>query len=610
MGLDGVERFSYFQSRWQDQNNKQPKKKKIIIIFLFIFIILIVLFYFFIFKNGLLQSNRSVEVNISGLEETSAGEENDFTVGILNNENSELIDAELILNFPEKFKLISSEPVCDEKSDSVCVIDLGKVASRGFEEIKFKGMFFAEVGEKVNLAARLSFRMENFSSWFKKEIFQDVIIGSSAIDLITEGPNELMNGEEGIFHLKVKNNEKGAVTVGTMVAGEGFSFIDFQPVEAETIENGKQWKFTLVPDEEKQIDFSGYFLGENENQKLAVQLGFFDEQNNFLSQVEKDFNVKLSKPGLVLGLRANDSFLDEINQNFGDQVKFALSYKNISQDKILEPSFKINIMPDTEVIVDKKDAWQWQQSTNQISLDNFKSEKTDNLLSLTFSSAEINEINPGEEGEINFNLKIKKYEDLIKEKPQNLKIDLTAEATAKVFKNQILVFNIKSNQITINVNPLVKFDAEARYFSDEGMKIGSGPLPPVVGEATSYFIYLQPINYNNFLNEVKITADLPASVEWFGEKKTSQGELTFDEVNKKITWQIDSLPPYSGGSYSYVEASFKIGLKPSQENKGQLMNLLENINLSANNGLVDFKIDNLTTDLINDNLGKDKGEVQ
>lgn len=610
MSLDSVERFSYFQSQWQD-NNKRPQKTKIFIFIFFILIILFILFYFFIIEKKFFPSNRSVEVKINGLETAVAGQETDFTINVLNKENSELIDTQLIFNFPKEFKFISSEPNCQEKSEVVCVINLNKMMSGWNEDVKVKGIFFAENDKKMSLTARLSFRLENFSSWFKKEISQEVTMVSPMIDLINEGPDELMSQEEGIFQIKIKNNEtKRMTTAIQVISQDAFNFINFQPIEAEEIEGGKQWKIILESNEEKQIDFSGYFSNEKNSQSLVARLGFLDEKNNFFRQAEKEIKVKISKPGLVLGLRINDSFLDEINQNFGEQAKISLSYKNISQDKIFEPSFKINIQPENIVMVDKKEIWQWFQLENNVPLDNFKLEKDNNSLSVNFSSSAINEINPGEEGEISFGLKIKRYEELMKEKPQDLKINLMAEVTAKLFKNQTLIFNVKSNQLNINVNSLVKLEAEARYFSDEGMKIGDGPLPPIVGETTSYFIYLRPINFNNSLNNILIVADLPMAVKWFGDKKVSQGNLIFDEINKKINWQINYLTPYAGGSYSFLEASFKIGLTPDQENKGQLMNLLENINFSANNGQVDFKIDTLTSNLINDDLGRGKGVVQ
>jgi len=599
MGLDGVERFSYFQDQWQNQKNDGRSHKMRLIIFILLMIIVIfLLLYLFILKGSLLQKSRSVEMQIKGLEKVVVGEEKNFSILIFNKENSELIEAQLLLNFPEKFKLISSEPACSENSLTSCVLDLAKIGSGLPREIKLKGYFFATGEEKISLNARLSFRLENFSSWFKKEIFQEVIFSEPAIDLIMEGPTELINGEEGEYRLKIKNNQEGPMTTTIIISGQDFNFLILVPIDAETVDNGKKWKVGLAQAEEKTIDFSGYFSGEGENKNLVAQLGFMDEKNSFFSQIKKDFSVNIAQPGLVLGIKANGSFLDELNQSFGDEIAMSVSYKNISQEKIFEPTFRMKLEPSNVVNVKKNDSWQWLQLGTQVSLNNSTVENEGQSLSMVFSSPEIIEINPGEEGEISFNFKIKNYEDLIKEKLQNLKINLMAEASAKIFKNQVLIFNVKSNQINININSRVKLEAEARYFSDEGMKIGGGPLPPKVGQTTTYFIYLRPVNSNNALNNIKIIADLPKQVEWFGEQKFSHGNLSFDAFNKKIIWQIDSLPAYSGGSYSFVEASFKIGLTPEDADLGQVLNLLENINLTATDALdgtqINIKADNIT----------------
>jgi hypothetical protein len=380
------------------------------------------------------------------------------------------------------------------------------------------------------------------------------------------------------------------------------------------VENGKKWDLNLNKGEEKQIDFSGYFTSENIDHNLIIQLGFVDNDNVFVKQIEKNFPIKISQPGLALGLKVNGSFLDHLNQSFGDTISISIAYKNISQEEILEPSFKMNLTPSSVLQIKINDNWRWQRGDNIISLDDTKTEIEGDTEKIVFSSPEVSEIKPEEEGEIDFNFTIKNYEDLIKDKPQNLKINLLAEASAQIFRSQAVIFNVRSNQIDINVNSQVKLDAEGRYFSDEGMKIGSGPLPPQVGQETTYFIYLRPINYNNLLNNIIISADLPPAVEWLGEKKVSEGNLSLDQTNKKISWQINSLPSYSGGSFSFVEASFKISLTPSQANQGKLMDLLKNINLTATDGLdgsqISIKTDDLTTDLVNDDLGKGNGLVQ
>ena len=48
---------------------------------------------------------------------------------------------------------------------------------------------------------------------------------------------------------------------------------------------------------------------------------------------------------------------------------------------------------------------------------------------------------------------------------------------------------IKSNEIVVDINTGMVFKAEARYFNDDNIAVGSGPLPPKVGETTKYRIF-------------------------------------------------------------------------------------------------------------------------
>jgi len=612
MELNGVKRISYFEK--QDfKSNRTKKLFKFFLILLFFLIIFLILY--LLFEEKIFKKERVVELMIETPEEVFVGQEFETKIFIINKENSDLVNSEMTINFPPNFFYLSSFPNCYQISDYYCLIKIPKVLKGEKKEITISGKIFGSVNEKKVFDAILDFQLENFSSWFKKEANKEINLLSSISDLEINTPDSLLINEEGEFRIKFFNRLPSSLKTKLIISYPSdfnFTFSNFEFAEEE---NKKILVFDLEGNEEKNIDFKGFFLNPEEK-KIDVKIGILDQNESFFLQQEKEILVKINQPDLVLGLTVNNSFLEEISSNFGDEINVKIHYKNIGQEKIIDPVIKLKIEPSFAIDLKKgtDDFWEWSFKEEVIKENKWEIKENENTAQIVFSSPKISEIGAGEEGEIKIPLKIKNYEEIAKLRITNLKINLSSEIEAKIFRQQIFVFNLKSNEINLKINSKVKLQVEIRYFSDEGLKIGDGPLPPKVGETTSYFVFFQLFNTTNEIKNVKIETRLPEKVTWLGEEKTSTGNLFFDSFSRKITWQIDLVAPYSGGPYTFLEASFKIGLTPSEEDRGKILTLLEKITLEAEDSFTGAKIylesPALDTDLKFDDWARGKGTVE
>jgi|GEM_PF-5775118 len=451
MHLDGVENFPCLKNK--KSNNYNQKLNKILFL-LFIFFSIIVLFflaYFFIFKGRTVSKDKSAQLKIDLPERIVVGKETTFFISVFNQEQSALLDAELFINFPTDFKLIMTEPACSKVSSAGCFIDFPKIENNVVRDIKITGKFFNLADEEIKLNARLSFQLANFSSWFKKEVSEKIIFDNLNVDLAIEGPSELMIAEEENFRLRISNNEEESISlVIVLFSPETFNITNFSSFYYDKKDGKIIWQLDLGRYEEKTIDFSGYFKEENDLNEIVAQIGFINEDNNFFSQVEKKYLVKIGGPGLVLGLKANNLFDENINNNLGDSILLDLSYKNIGQEKIFDQIFNIIINPAEIIKLEKNDTWSWLVNDDDIIAESFKIETRDDYQVISFSSPKVKEIDPGQEGEIKINFGIKNKEDLSTEQLANPIIFLKAEALAKIFKRQMMIFKVESNEIKIN----------------------------------------------------------------------------------------------------------------------------------------------------------------
>ncbi len=616
MNLNGLERINYFKKDWQE---KIPSKRSIF--FWLIFLIIIGLVgYFFIFQKQIFKKEKSVSLKIEGPDEISIGQEFITKITIFNQENSDLTNLELSINFPENFYFISSSPSVSQLFSKSCLINLFKIKKEEKKEVIIKGKIFGMPEEKRNFVVTLHFQLENFSAWFKKEKSKEIVLKSYPLDLEIYSPEELLNGEEGEFKIRIKNSLDNQIKTKIVLSFPSDFEFSFFESEAENEDGKKIWFFDLDGFKEKDINFKGLFSSSSfEDKKFKLEIGLIDEKKNFFLQKEKEFLVKLTQPGLVLGLRINDSFLEEQNANFNDEISFILNYKNIAKEDILNLNLKLLITQPEFLSLEKisDSFWIWQSEDKKIESNQWKIETIDKNTYLFWDKSQIKNfeiIKPGQEGEIYFSLKIKPYEEIFKIRPINPFSEFSLISEASIFRIQKIIFKSESNKIKLKINTKVKLEIEARYFDDQGLKIGFGPLPPRVGETTSYIVFLRPVNTTNEIKDIRIETKLTEKTTWLGEEKTSIGNLSFDNFSKKIVWQINSILPYSGGPYSFLEASFRIGLTPTEEDKGKILTLLEKTNFEAQDSFTGVKIyieaKPIDTDLKSDDLARGKGIIE
>lgn len=437
MNLDGVERHSYFKDKGAKNKKGGGRRKTTLAIFLFLlFCLIFLIIYFFIFSDRIFNQEKSVKLEIIVPEEIFVGQETILNFSVVNQENADLIEPEIFIKFPEKFQYLSSEPVCSEITPVGCFIRFSRLKINEKKEIDLIGQFFGLPAENKTIETKITFQLENFSSWFKKEANKEIILRQPAFDLEFSGSDELLSAEEGQFRIKIKNSSNKLTLARIILTWpDDFNFINLSLIANEEKDKQKIWDIDFEPNEEKIIDFSGYFSDQSSEKRLVLQMGVLGLDKEFFLQQEKEKIVKITQPGLVLGLKVNDSFSEELPQNFGNMINVSLSYKNISQEKIFEPVFKLKAKPFFAAILEENNEnWQTEEKAGD----------------LVVSTSQVKEINPAEEGEIKIVLRIKNKEELSENQSVG-EIILVGEAEARIFHQQPIIFKVSSNQITIKL---------------------------------------------------------------------------------------------------------------------------------------------------------------
>jgi hypothetical protein len=117
------------------------------------------------------------------------------------------------------------------------------------------------------------------------------------------------------------------------------------------------------------------------------------------------------------------------------------------------------------------------------------------------------------------------------------------------------------------LNSDLRLQEQIRYFNDDNFPVGSGPLPPQVGEKTQFKVYWTLSNNIHELSEARVTLALPAYVSWDGDHRTNVGNLYYDDLSRQVVWEIGRLPL----SVYRVDAEFSIGLVPTAGDQGKIL---------------------------------------
>jgi hypothetical protein len=529
-------------------------------------------YYYFVYGQS--GDSASLDLGVKCQESVVAGEEFVCSVDYKNSEYVALKNVSLSLSYSDNFIFISSQP---QSSGGQNVWNIGRIEARSEGSVKITGKVIGKAKSSSVVLAQLSYMPENFSSEFKKEASATVNIHDIGFETDFNYANTALINQQGEVKMTFKPLSKNYFSDFIIRLEKGSNFDikntivsgrrqgDKTPQPDFKIEKIKEdvidsW---MVSKLEKAEDFEIIFkvkekTGEKENIKIFFEQNVGGKNYVFL---EKDISFEVMKSDLNLSLIMNGSQSDK-PINFGDQLNYSIVYSNKGETVLRDVA--ITVALDSDFI-----DWASLQDKN---------EGREKGNTITWTGEEISalkDIDVNESGAIDFSVNVLPFSESDLAKDFEVKAfaqyginnsgDDSATSSA-VFASQ----DNRSNTITSLINSDFSFKEEARYFDENNLPVGNGPLPPKVGEKTSFKIYWTINNNLHDLNEVAAETVLPDGVEWDSHNRTSVGTLSYDEANRKVYWQIGRLPI----TVFRADAEFNVSITPTEENKNKIMVLL------------------------------------
>ncbi len=204
---------------------------------------------------------------------------------------------------------------------------------------------------------------------------------------------------------------------------------------------------------------------------------------------------------------------------------------------------------------------------------------------------------------------------------ENIKIRTHAIGTYRLpnpetgsFENMPVVTSRGAEIASTLISPFV-LESFARYTAPSGDQLGRGPLPPVVGLETKYWVFWNIRGTTNRLENVKIEGDLGPNVRFTGRQTVSQNEgVTFDPGSGTLRWNAPAIEPTLSPESRIVGIAFEVGITPTVDQVGKIPVLLTRVNATGTDAVTGAFVSaagaEVTTNLPNDARAAGKAVVE
>ena len=561
---------------------------------------------FFVFKPLREFGGKGLLLSIDGPERVVIGEETTYFINWKNLATEPLASAEARVSFPVDFTPTSIDP---KPTQEGMLWKFGSVGFGGRGTITIKGIFMGALGTNTAIQVVGTYRPVSFHSDFETlgtrriEYAESVFVGSLAI------PDTVLPGEKLRIPYTIQN--RGKITMKGLEAR--FTFPPGFAREAATSTMALDGRVLRIPvgdlaaGTSTTITVGGSFAsGHSGETTIHAELGRVGLDGRFQPAQKADATLLVLSGDLVLRIVANGS---DTNQSvaLSDTLRVAVGYENSAAEPITEVSIRVRFEslattstsmpgkknPPTAFLdwTHLEDASSGTASGNEIAWNKKQVGVLERLPS-------------GSDGSIEFSIPI------LRTASSTLPFQVIAEATIQSVGNTIVNRTIKSAPIVFRFRTDADVGVEARYFSEEGAPLGSGPLPPVAGHMTRYRIGWNVTKTIHELKNMRVTATLPKRVAWPNQVNVSSGDLVYDEAARTVTWSLDRVP----ADIHELNVTFDIDCTPSDFDIGRFANLLGETRFEVTdveiNELITRTKPPLTTDLKNDEGARSKGVVR
>jgi len=533
-------------------------------------------------------SSRRISLEVLGRTFVDGGEPLPLQIVIGNNNNTQIELADILIDYP------TNTGGTEHLRQSI-----GTVPARQQIIEDFNLTLFGEEGSVIPLKVTLEYRIPDSNAILTKQTSYQVTLRSTPVVLSIVGQESTLPNQEVTMNYTVVSNS--ATTVEDVVLNAeypaGFTFTKSEP--APMFSNNVWVLGDLEPGATRTIAVTGVIRG-NEGDLVAFRGAIGKQDPNDEKRPSTVF-ATIAQP-----LRLEASFLRTTLQPAG------------LVNGVLPPSGTLDVtvawqnpltvrLSDVAIEVALSGVYNPQTITAQRG---FYNSNTQTIIWNKDGYQDLALLEPGASGEFSFSVK-----PLIGSMQTASNPSITIKTNVRGVVEGGVVQSAESvNDLTVKIASDLRLVADVQHFT--GPFANTGPMPPKVGQQTTYTIVLTATNSSNAVTDARVVTTLPEYVTWTNLLSPQQASVTYNPVTREVVWTIGALEPGVGYSKPSVQIAFQVGITPSASQEGNAPDLTSDIILFGKDAfsLADLQSTRraLTTRLLNDasSVGSDGRVVQ
>lgn len=509
-------------------------------------------------------SSKNLDIVVDGPVSVSAGSVVELAVTITNKNNATLDNVNLDIVYPAGTRSVDdpTKELTDLK-ESLADLSPGESVTKNIQAV-----FLGRQGETKEIQVLVDYRVKGSSAVFTKEKVSEVSIGSAPVTINISRPEKVDSGEEfSIVATAVANSEETLRNV--ILRAEypyGFSMRSSSPTAND--KDKRVWVLgDLTPGSKKTVTIKGILTGEDGDERT---FRFFigapegESQTFDATLASQAISVAIEKPTIDVTVRLNGEEAEEYTAPAGKEILATIMVKNNLSQSLLNPEIEVKISgaPLNKLSVRPRSGGFYNSTTNSIFWN-----KT--------NSPDLSTMAPGDSNTVSFEFSSL---DELPLSSSNQKIDIVISLSGypQDSTSAVKVSESRSVKIASEVSLL------ARSLYSAGPIVNRGSIPPKAEEETTYTIALAVSNTRNDIEDVVVTGQLGANVQWAEETSPpNSSSISYNESTRTVTWTIDMLQSGTGFTMPSKEMYFRVSLIPSLGQVGGVPVLVGNITLTG-----------------------------
>ncbi len=519
---------------------------------------------FFLDPNKI--SEKNVIVTVDAKNTVDGGETFPVTVTITNKNKVNLELAKLSLVYP----MVTGSVDGYSQEKTIGIIEPGQAV-----EVPFSLELYGVANSSRRLDASLAYRVAGSNILFTSTGSHDVLLRSSPVRLQITTPETSFDRQEITMDVIYASNLKtvSPVSVFHMDYPPGFQFISADP--KPTIGSGI-WKLgNLRPGEEKKITIRGVlsgildegkvFIGTIGSEHVTNDRGF----GSIYSIVPVTTTIR--EPFLAVGMvsggqKSGDAYIIPA----GTDTDIKLAWKNTLQTPV--SNVKIHVALSGAALNPKA----------VFPGNGFFDSSTNTITWTGLQDPQLTQVIAGATGEINFNLQsiIPKLDTVTTVDAAKPFIDMVISVEGLGQNGEELrIANVARERLLVATQ--ANLITSATY--TKGPFKNTGTIPPTVEQETTYTVIWKVTNTTSVLDQAKIAMTLPPWAIWKSaiSPQSANNSVAYNAVNRSVTWNIGPVPARTGYTTEPYQVNFQIGVKPSANQRGSVIDITGAATLSG-----------------------------